>query len=85
MRAITARPSTVVDTNEAATAGLSPVTFYLLGVVFVGAAAELVAQTDFDVATTGKSDCLLRVFSLPSQSRSRYGPSRFGITVAAAR
>ncbi len=54
MRAITARPSTVVDTNEAATAGLSPVTFYLLAVAVVGAAAGLVAQADFDVATTGQ-------------------------------
>ena len=53
VRAITGRLSGVSDTNETTTAGLSPVSFYLLAVVLVGAAAGLVAQTDFDVATTG--------------------------------
>jgi len=54
IRAATGRSSDVVDSDKTARSPLSPVSFYVFAVALVGAIVALVAQTYFDVATTGQ-------------------------------
>ena len=64
LRAITGRFSGAAVAYEIATSGLSPVTFYMLGVALGLSELALVAPAYFDIAQTGQAGPLTVVFIL---------------------
>ena len=64
LRAITGRFSGAAVAHEIATSGLSPVTFYMLGVALGLSVLALVAPAYFDIAQTGQAGPLTVVFIL---------------------